>query len=101
MNGQDVIVVDVAVEQFARFFFFFNDPPPTDIYPLPLPAPLPISFARARGGPPPPDPRRPPLPASPWDMSWLDRLKNASYRAVFDANDVADGFALDLAAMFL
>ncbi len=47
------------------------------------------------------DPRRQPLPTSPWDMSWLDRLKNASYRAVFDANEVADGLALDLALMFM
>src|SRR5256885_11669086 len=59
------------------------------------------AFAPVPGESRPPEPRRPPLPTSPWDMSWLDRLKNASYRAVFDANDVADGFALDLAAMFL
>src|SRR2546421_4142504 len=49
-------------------------------------------FAPVPGESPPPEPRRPPLPTSPWDMSWLDRLKNASYRAVFDAN---------VAAMFL
>jgi len=59
------------------------------------------AFAPVPGEAPSPRPRRPPLPTSSWDMSWVDRLKNASYRAVFDANDVADGFALDLAAMFL
>jgi intracellular sulfur oxidation DsrE/DsrF family protein len=32
-----------------------------------------------------------------WDMSWLEPLKNASYRAVVDANVVEDGYALDLA----
>src|SRR2546430_14141093 len=34
-------------------------------------------------------------------MPWVDRLKTAPSRAVSDANGVADGFALDLAAMFL
>ena len=38
---------------------------------------------------------------SAWDLSWVDRLKDVPYRVVFDANDVADGFALDLAVMFL
>src|SRR5256886_12420344 len=51
--------------------------------------------------PPGLDRGRQPQPASSWDMSWVDRLKNASYRAVFDANEVADGFALDLAGMFM
>jgi intracellular sulfur oxidation DsrE/DsrF family protein len=32
-----------------------------------------------------------------WDMSWLDRLKPATYRAVIDANVLEEGYALDLA----
>jgi intracellular sulfur oxidation DsrE/DsrF family protein len=32
-----------------------------------------------------------------WDMSWLDRLKTASYRAVIDANVLEEGYAPDLA----
>jgi intracellular sulfur oxidation DsrE/DsrF family protein len=32
-----------------------------------------------------------------WDMSWLEPLKNASYRAVIDANVLEEGYALDLA----
>src|SRR6266487_2025072 len=59
------------------------------------------AFAPVGGESPRLDPRRQPLPTSSWDMSWVDRLKNASYRAVFDANEVADGFALDLAGMFM
>ena len=42
-----------------------------------------------------------PGPDSPWDLSWVDRLADVPYRVVFDATDVADGFALDLAVMFL
>ena len=38
---------------------------------------------------------------SPWDMSWVDRVTSAKYRVVFDANNVADGFALNLAADFM
>ena len=38
---------------------------------------------------------------SPWDMSWVDRVMLAKYRVVFDANNIADGFALNLAADFL
>jgi intracellular sulfur oxidation DsrE/DsrF family protein len=34
----------------------------------------------------------------PWDMSWLDRLKPASYRAVIDANVLEEGYAADLAS---
>jgi hypothetical protein len=45
--------------------------------------------------------RHVPIDGSPWDLSWVDRLKDVSYRVVFDANDVSDGFALDLTAMFL
>ena len=59
------------------------------------------AFASVPGESLPREPRRQPLPTSSWDMSWVDRLKNASYRAVFDANEVADGFALDLAGMFM
>jgi len=59
------------------------------------------AFAPVGGESLPREPRRQPLPTSSWDMSWVDRLKNASYRAVFDANEVADGFALDLAGMFM
>jgi intracellular sulfur oxidation DsrE/DsrF family protein len=41
----------------------------------------------------------PPLRATgePWDMSWLDRLKQATYRAVIDANVLEEGYATDLA----
>ena len=33
----------------------------------------------------------------PWDMSWLDRLKPATYRAVIDANTLEEGYVADLA----
>jgi intracellular sulfur oxidation DsrE/DsrF family protein len=33
-----------------------------------------------------------------WDMSWVDQLQRAQYRAVFDSPTLADGAALDLAA---
>jgi intracellular sulfur oxidation DsrE/DsrF family protein len=36
-------------------------------------------------------------PGEPWDMSWLDRLKPAAYRAVIDANTLEEGYAADLA----
>ena len=40
----------------------------------------------------------PPREASePWDMSWLERLKPATYRAVIDANVLEEGYATDLA----
>jgi len=45
--------------------------------------------------------RHVPARGSSWDLSWVDRLTDVPYRVVFDANDVADGFALDLAVMFL
>src|SRR5207247_10215747 len=45
--------------------------------------------------------RHVPPRGSSWDLSWVDRLTDVPYRVVFDANDVADGFALDLAVMFL
>jgi intracellular sulfur oxidation DsrE/DsrF family protein len=42
-----------------------------------------------------------PLPGEPksenWDMSWLERLKTAQYRAVIDANVLEEGYAADLA----
>jgi len=41
-----------------------------------------------------------PRHGSSWDLSWVDRLTDVPYRVVFDANDVADGFALDLTVMF-
>ena len=36
-----------------------------------------------------------------WDTSWIDQLSNVPYRVVFDANNISDGFALDLAGTFL
>ena len=36
-----------------------------------------------------------------WDLSWVDRLANVPHRVVFDANEVAEGFVLDLVVMFL
>ena len=39
------------------------------------------------------------LPASEsWDMSWLDRLKSAPYRAVIDASVIEEGYAPSLAS---
>ena len=35
---------------------------------------------------------------STWDMSWVDRVQRAQYKAVFDSTNLADGTALDLAA---
>ena len=35
--------------------------------------------------------------SEPWDMSWLERLKSATYRAVIDANTLEEGYAADLA----
>ena len=32
-----------------------------------------------------------------WDMSWLERLKSATYRAVIDASTLEEGYAPDLA----
>jgi intracellular sulfur oxidation DsrE/DsrF family protein len=44
-----------------------------------------------------------PLPGSPdtWDMSWLEPLKAASYRAVIDVSTLEDGYALHLASMLM
>jgi intracellular sulfur oxidation DsrE/DsrF family protein len=36
--------------------------------------------------------------SSPWDMSWVDQVQRATYKAVFDSPTLADGAALDLAA---
>jgi hypothetical protein len=35
---------------------------------------------------------------SAWDMSWVDQVQRATYRAVFDSPALADGTALDLAS---
>ncbi len=37
-------------------------------------------------------------PNAAWDMSWVDQLQRAQYRAVFDSPTLSDGAALDLAA---
>lgn len=37
----------------------------------------------------------------PWDTSWIDKLASAQYRVVFNAEDIADGAAMDYAEMFL
>ena len=37
-------------------------------------------------------------PTEPWDMSWLERLKSATYRAVIDASTLEEGYAADLAS---
>jgi intracellular sulfur oxidation DsrE/DsrF family protein len=42
-------------------------------------------------------PNDPPPAGAPWDMSWLERLKPAAYRAVIDANVLEEGYAADLA----
>jgi len=36
-----------------------------------------------------------------WDVSWLDALAKAPYKVVFDASSIAEGYALDLAGVFL
>jgi hypothetical protein len=33
-----------------------------------------------------------------WDMSWVEQVQRATYKAVFDSPAIADGAALDLAA---
>lgn len=37
----------------------------------------------------------------PWDMSWLEAIKTASYRAVIDVSTLEDGYALHLASMLM
>lgn len=39
--------------------------------------------------------------ASPWDTSWIPKVEQAHYRVVFNADQVADGAAMDYAAGFL
>ena len=39
-----------------------------------------------------------PRAAESWDMSWLERLKPAPYKAVIDASVLEEGYATDLAA---
>lgn len=36
-----------------------------------------------------------------WDMSWLESLKTARYRAVVDVSTLEDGYGLALAAMLM
>ena len=36
--------------------------------------------------------------ASPWDMSWVERVAAAPYKVTLDANNINDGAALDYAA---
>ncbi len=36
-----------------------------------------------------------------WDMSWLESIKAASYRAVIDVSTLEDGYALHLASMLM
>ena len=40
-------------------------------------------------------------PDGQWDTSWIQALASASYRAVFNAEDIADGAAMDYAEAFL
>jgi intracellular sulfur oxidation DsrE/DsrF family protein len=42
-------------------------------------------------------PRAMDLTSSTWDMSWLDKVATAKYRAVVDASVLEDGYAIDLA----
>jgi len=39
--------------------------------------------------------------AGKWDMSWVDALASAQYRVVFNAEEIADGAAMDYAEVFL
>ena len=38
---------------------------------------------------------------SAWDTSWIDRLKAASFRVVFNVSDISDGAVLNYASTFL
>ena len=38
---------------------------------------------------------------SPWDTSWIARVERARYRAVFNADAIADGAAMDYVAGFM
>src|SRR5436190_6950465 len=35
--------------------------------------------------------------SSPWDLSWIDRVAAAKYRAVIDATTMKEGYALEIA----
>jgi intracellular sulfur oxidation DsrE/DsrF family protein len=37
---------------------------------------------------------------SAWDTSWIDRLKSAEFRVVFNASEIADGVAMDYVSTF-
>ena len=39
--------------------------------------------------------------AGAWDTSWLDRLKSANYRVVFNVSDISDGIVGDYVSSFL
>lgn len=39
--------------------------------------------------------------AGAWDTSWLERLKSATYRVVFNASDIVDGIVGDYVSSFL
>lgn len=43
----------------------------------------------------------PPAEGGPWDMSWLDALARAAYRAVVDVSTLEEGYALHLAGMLI
>jgi hypothetical protein len=38
---------------------------------------------------------------STWDTSWIDKLKSAEFRVVFNASEISDGIAMDYASAFL
>src|SRR5580765_5694003 len=40
-------------------------------------------------------------PDGTWDTSWIQSLSSASYRVVFNAEDIAEGAAMDYAETFL
>jgi intracellular sulfur oxidation DsrE/DsrF family protein len=41
------------------------------------------------------------MAAGPWDMSWVDQIEKATYKAVFDSTNLSDGAAPDLASGIL
>lgn len=43
----------------------------------------------------------PPAETGPWDMSWIEAVERASYRAVVDVSTLEDGYALHLAGMLI
>ena len=42
-----------------------------------------------------------PVAVDTWDMSWLEPIKAATYRAVIDVSTLEDGYALHLASMLM